>query len=134
MGGYESWIDRQIREAVERGEFDNLPGSGKPLPDHGEIYDENWWIKQWVAREEITGAVPESLRIRKDAEELMERLASVRSEDQVRRIVTALNDRIDRAQRGHVDGPPVYLPLFDVEKVVQQWRDQPRNGGTGKAL
>lgn len=126
MSGYESWIDRQIREAVERGEFDDLPGSGKPLPDRGELYDENWWIKQWVAREEITGAVPESLRIRKDAEELMERLASVRSEDQVRRIVTALNDRIDQAQRGHVDGPPVYLPLFDVDEVVEQWRDQPR--------
>jgi DnaJ family protein C protein 28 len=27
----ESWIDQQIREAQERGEFDNLPGKGKPL-------------------------------------------------------------------------------------------------------
>jgi len=28
---WESWIDQQIREAQERGEFDNLPGKGKPL-------------------------------------------------------------------------------------------------------
>jgi DnaJ family protein C protein 28 len=28
---WESWIDQQIREAQERGDFDNLPGSGKPL-------------------------------------------------------------------------------------------------------
>jgi DnaJ family protein C protein 28 len=28
---WESWIDQQIREAQERGEFDNLPGRGKPL-------------------------------------------------------------------------------------------------------
>jgi DnaJ family protein C protein 28 len=27
----ESWIDQQIREAQERGEFDNLPGKGRPL-------------------------------------------------------------------------------------------------------
>lgn len=28
---YESWIDRQIRQAQERGDFDNLPGHGRPL-------------------------------------------------------------------------------------------------------
>jgi DnaJ homolog subfamily C member 28 len=28
---WESWIDQQIREAQDRGEFDNLPGKGKPL-------------------------------------------------------------------------------------------------------
>ncbi len=28
---WESWIDQQIREAQERGEFDNLPGKGKRL-------------------------------------------------------------------------------------------------------
>ncbi len=28
---WESWVDQQIREAQERGEFDNLPGMGKPL-------------------------------------------------------------------------------------------------------
>jgi DnaJ homolog subfamily C member 28 len=28
---WESWLDVQIREAQQRGEFDNLPGKGKPL-------------------------------------------------------------------------------------------------------
>jgi DnaJ family protein C protein 28 len=28
---WESWIDQAIREAQERGEFDDLPGRGKPL-------------------------------------------------------------------------------------------------------
>lgn len=28
---WESWIDQQIREATERGAFDNLPGKGQPL-------------------------------------------------------------------------------------------------------
>ena len=32
FGNFESWIDRQIRQAQERGDFDNLPGKGKPLP------------------------------------------------------------------------------------------------------
>src|SRR5215467_11885889 len=28
---YFDYIDEQIREALDRGDFDNLPGSGKPL-------------------------------------------------------------------------------------------------------
>lgn len=28
---WESWIDQQIREAQDRGDFDDLPGKGKPL-------------------------------------------------------------------------------------------------------
>ncbi|MEV4218944.1 DUF1992 domain-containing protein [Nonomuraea sp. NPDC049725] len=42
---FESWVDRQIREAQERGEFDDLPGAGKPLPGADKPYDEHWWIK-----------------------------------------------------------------------------------------
>jgi hypothetical protein len=48
---YESSIDRQLREATERGEFENLAGAGKPLPDHGRDYDEDWWVKDWLERE-----------------------------------------------------------------------------------
>ena len=31
MSDWGSYIDRQIRKAMEDGEFDNLPGEGKPL-------------------------------------------------------------------------------------------------------
>jgi hypothetical protein len=109
--GFESWIDKQIREAQERGEFDSLPGTGRPIPDRGELYDDDWWIKQWVQREEITGMVPTSLKIRKEAEDLRDTIAAEPNESTVRRIVASLNERIDRARRGHVDGPPVYLEL-----------------------
>ncbi len=35
---YESWIDRQIRQAQERGDFDNLRGQGQPLtPDDPNV-------------------------------------------------------------------------------------------------
>ena len=38
FGQYESWIDRQIRQAQERGMFDNLRGAGKPLaPDDPNV-------------------------------------------------------------------------------------------------
>ncbi len=35
---FESWIDKQIREAQERGDFDNLRGAGQPLtPDDPNV-------------------------------------------------------------------------------------------------
>jgi hypothetical protein len=38
--GFGTWVERQIRAATERGEFDNLPGAGKPIDDLDEPHDE----------------------------------------------------------------------------------------------
>jgi hypothetical protein len=119
---YESRIDRQIREAQERGDFDDLPGTGQPIPDRGELHDENWWLKEWVRRENLTGIGPATLRLRKEVEELPERLTFETSEPAVRRIVADLNDRIEQADRGLLDGPPVVLRRLDADDVVANWR------------
>ncbi|MGW4467782.1 DnaJ family domain-containing protein [Micromonospora sp. NPDC004704] len=121
---YESRIDRQIREAQERGEFDNLPGAGKPLPDRGTSYHEDWWIKAWIRRENLTGLAPTSLRLRKEAEDLVRTLTGKPSEQAVRDSVADLNERIRRARQGLVDGPPVLLDTFDPDEVVEIWREQ----------
>jgi hypothetical protein len=43
--------ENRIRQAMEEGQFDDLPGLGKPIPDIDEPYDPNWWAKQWIRRE-----------------------------------------------------------------------------------
>ena len=35
----QEWVDHQLRIAMERGDFDNLPGAGKPIKDLGREYD-----------------------------------------------------------------------------------------------
>lgn len=43
LDDWESAVDKQIREAMERGEFDNLPGAGKPLDlDENPFAPEDW--------------------------------------------------------------------------------------------
>jgi hypothetical protein len=121
---YESVVDRKVREAQERGEFDDLPGSGKPLRGIDGTYDEEWWLKDLVRRENITGAVPASLVLRKEAEDLMDTVATKKTETSVRRTVEEINERIRRARRSHLDGPPVVLKTFDIEQVVRTWREQ----------
>ena len=58
---YESPADRAIREAMERGEFDDLPGQGKPIKGLNGRDDENWWVKSYLAREQLPLPLPTSL-------------------------------------------------------------------------
>jgi hypothetical protein len=46
----ESFVERIIRQAIEHGEFDHLPGTGKPIPGAGTSDTEGWWIRRWVER------------------------------------------------------------------------------------
>jgi hypothetical protein len=122
---YESSIDRQLREATERGEFDNLRGSGKPLPDHGREYDEDWWVKDWLEREGATaGVIPPTLAVRRETEELEAKVDRLHTEREVRDYLADLDERIRRARVGLMDGPPVVLPPLDADRVAAGWRER----------
>lgn len=54
--------DNRILEAIDEGQFDDLPGYGKPIPGIDEPYDPNWWIKQWMNREKLAKELGEGLR------------------------------------------------------------------------
>jgi hypothetical protein len=83
---WESWVDRQIREAEERGEFDDLPGTGKPLPDLHRQDDELWWVRKKLKRENLS-YLPPTLHVRKELERAREQIARADSEEEVRRIL-----------------------------------------------
>ena len=123
----ESWVDRQIREARERGEFDNLRGTGKPLGDLGDPNDPDWWVRNYIKREklDISGALPTPLALRKEAASFPESLADVRSEVQVREILEDFNHRvkIDRLRPAVGNLPPLLARTVDVDEVVEQWRE-----------
>lgn len=117
---WESWIDKQVREADERGEFDNLPGAGKPIASLGKPRDEMWWVRQKLEREQLS-FLPTALQIRKDAELALAKAAESKSERQVREIIADINEKIVAAVRApHT--PPVTMLPYDVEDIVEQWR------------
>ncbi|WP_043257709.1 DUF1992 domain-containing protein [Streptomyces sp. Tu6071] len=126
---FESWIDRQIREAEERGEFRAL--AGRPLPDEGPHHDELWWIKGKMAREGLSH-LPPSLALRKEAEDTLAAAREAPSEARARRLVTELNEKIREALRGPLEGPPLRLRPYDVEEIAAQWRGaRGAEGGSG---
>jgi Domain of unknown function (DUF1992) len=121
--GFETWVERQLREAAERGAFDDLPGAGKPIPDLDQPHDELWWVKQKLRRENFS-YLPPTIALRKQAEEALEAAARAGSEDAVRRIVADINAKIIEGNRKAASGPPLNLAPFDVERVVRAWRDR----------
>jgi hypothetical protein len=120
-----TWVERQIREATERGEFDNLPGAGKPIPDLDKPHDELWWVRQKLRREDLA-YLPPTIALRKQAEEALQAAAEAASEAEVRRIVADINAKIVEGNRKAASGPPLNLTPFDVDRVLRDWRRRPR--------
>jgi hypothetical protein len=121
--GFQTWVERQIRDAMERGEFDNLPGAGKPIPDLDKPHDDLWWVKDKLRRENLS-YLPATLALRKEAEDALATALRARSEAQVRRILAAINRKIVDGNRKAASGPPLNLMPFDVERVVAAWRER----------
>lgn len=120
---FETWIDKRIREATERGDFENLPGKGKPLRDANKPYDDDWWLKDWLRREgaPTDALLPTPLRLRKEIQQLRETVRPLRTEEKVRAAVKDLNDQVRAWWRSSI-GPQIHVGLVDEDEVVAQWQ------------
>jgi hypothetical protein len=121
---YEDWVERQIREAQERGAFDDLPGAGKPIPGLGATHDPDWWIRRKIETEKLTGLGPPALRLRVENAELDDRLDALSREGEVREALEDFNRRVIDARRQLLGGPPVVTPTRDVDVEVAAWRER----------
>jgi hypothetical protein len=68
---WESLVDRQIREAMEDGRFDDLPLHGRPLPVEDEVYAGEWALAFRMLRN--AGVAPPWIEADKEVRELLAR-------------------------------------------------------------
>jgi hypothetical protein len=120
-----TWVDLQIRQAMARGDFDDLPGAGKPIEGLGGEHDPDWWLKRLVEREKIA-VLPASIQLRKEDAELDGVLDALATEADVRREVEAFNERVIRARYRPAEGPPLITQPRDVDAEVERWRARQR--------
>lgn len=119
-------IERIIREAIERGEFDNLPGTGQPL-DLSDADDPDWWIKRLIKREQLdtSGGLPGVFGLRRERESFPESLLDLRTEVAVREVLEDYNRRVksDRITNLPAKGGrmPVIAGLVDVDAMLARW-------------
>jgi len=123
-------IDRLIREAQERGEFENLPGLGKPIPGLDRPYDELWWVKQLLERENLS-LTPAGLELKRGVEKARDAVARAGSEAAVRRILEDLNRKIGEANARARSGPASDVAPVDVDEAIARWRARGLGGSGG---
>lgn len=112
----------RIRKAIEHGDFDDLPGAGKPLnlSDH---HDPDWWFKSFMKREGLV-MLPPSIQLRKDDAALDEQLDRLSNEEAVRREVEQFNERVISARLQPPAGPPLITMPRDIQATVAAWADR----------
>ncbi|MGC4748158.1 DUF1992 domain-containing protein [Micromonospora sp. DT201] len=120
---WEAAMEAQIRGAVQRGEFDDLPGMGKPIPGRGAPYDESWWIKSFLEREALPSdlLLPTPLQLRRRVEQVPDEVRDLPTEQSVRDFVAQLNAQIVAWLR-NPEGPRVAVRPVNADEVVRQWR------------
>ncbi|WP_189196078.1 DnaJ family domain-containing protein [Micromonospora fulviviridis] len=121
--GWEAAVEAQIRSAQERGEFDNLPGAGKPIPGRDLPYDEGWWIRSFLEREQLPSdlLLPTPLQLRRRIEKLPDEVRDLPTEESVRAYVGALNTEVVAWLRTPT-GPRVVVRPVNADEVVRDWR------------
>ncbi|MEU3655656.1 DUF1992 domain-containing protein [Streptomyces sp. NPDC032161] len=118
---FESWVDKQILESEQRDDISRLPGFGRPIDGLAAPYDEDWWIKRKLRREGVS-VLPPALALRKEAEGVREAVSRARTEAEVRRLLTEVDEKIRAAVRRPPPGPLLNLEPFDIEAMVEEWR------------
>jgi hypothetical protein len=92
----ESLFERQIREAMAAGQFDNLPLQGKPLPNDDNPHAGEWGLAYKMLKD--AGYAPPWIEADKDVRRLLERRDGILEKARSGPPPSAIEQRRDREQ------------------------------------
>jgi len=93
LPGYEKIVEQRIREAVEKGEFDNLPGKGKPIPleDDSHVPEE---LRLAYKLLKNADCLPPELMEKKEILQMEDMLAAIPDEKERYKLMKKINFKI----------------------------------------
>ena len=109
----ETWLEKQIREAMDETPIHLLPGSGEPIADLGGHDSPDWWAKRFLERER---AIERDREISEQVKATLRFLWRLPDEAAVRSWVENTNQAI--ASLGHGSGSEV----LDLDDILDRWR------------
>lgn len=118
------FVETAIQLAIRRGEFDDLPGAGKPIEGLGTHHDPDWWIRRKIETENLSGLGPPAILLRTEDRELDANLDLLGRESDVREVLEDFNARVIAARRQLQGGPPVVTKTRDVDAELKAWRER----------
>jgi hypothetical protein len=119
-----AFIETAIQVAIRRGDFDDLPGAGKPIEGLGAHHDPDWWIRRKIETENLTGLGPPALLLRVEDRELDAQLDLIGRAEDVRAVLEDFNRRVVETRRQLLGGPPVVTSPRDIEAEIVAWAER----------
>lgn len=118
MDFFQKIVEEKIREAIERGEFDNLPGKGKPLSFDDDQVPEDKRLAYKILKN--AGCVPPELELKKEIMTLRRLISGMDDGDQKAEKLRELDFKLIRF--GIMSKRPFNLDEFPEykEKVVEK--------------
>lgn len=116
-------VESAIEAAVRRGDFEDLPGAGKPL-DLPDSHDPNWWINQRLANGDIDreALLPVVVLLRKEYERRAETLVELPSEQAAREYAADFTERVHQDRRAN-PFQKMLAPAWESEDAASLWRE-----------
>ena len=90
---FDKLVEENIREAMTNGEFDNLPGKGKPI-NLDAYFATPEDVRIAYSALKSSGFVPEEAQLLKDVESLKEALKNCPNDDEKIRIKKLIDDKM----------------------------------------
>jgi hypothetical protein len=121
---FETWVGQQISQAMARGDFEHLPGAGKPLTNLDREETAYDWAVAKARREGVDTAamLPPGLALRRERDQLPARASLLASEEQVRALAEDYNARVEAFWRRPQESRWSPVPgMADVEALVAGW-------------
>lgn len=117
MNAFDRSVDSKIAQAQLEGQFDHLPGLGRPIPNLDEGWDETRWVREKLKAEDLR-VMPPAWAIREWACNEAAALLQIQDEALLRQKVDAFNAELTRRMRRVLWGPPVDVALIDAEELI----------------
>ncbi len=114
---WESWVDRALREAEERGDF--KPAKGGKIKGLDKPYDPDWWLKDLIEREDLHAINSEGLELRRYVYAEIERIKSIKDRERIRQSLEKLNDYIRQENLKIIEGPASNITPVDVDHFLE---------------
>jgi hypothetical protein len=123
LPGYEKIVEQRIKEAMEKGEFDNLPGKGKPL-----LLDDDSHVPEdlRLAYKMLKNAdcLPPELLEKKEILQMEDMLATIPDEKERYKLIKKINFKIMKLNLMGKKSPLLEEKQIYYKKLIEKIADK----------
>lgn len=119
LPGYEKIVEERIKEAVERGEFENLPGKGKPIPleDDSHVPED---LRLAYKLLKNADCLPPELLEKKEILQMEDMLATIPDEKERYKLIKKINFRIMKLNMMGKKSPLIEEKQIYYKKIIDR--------------